>query len=87
VTSRAEYLLALAAQEELHARESIRAGDVVTADRALERARKLRRVAYLRAAAAAYQGDPSLNPEQVTVTDEDATEQPAGGDDQNPNGN
>jgi hypothetical protein len=79
-------LQALAEQEETRAAEAIRAGNVAVADRALERARKLRRIAYLRAAAAAYQGDPSLNPEQVTVTDEEAIEQPAGGDDQNPNG-
>jgi hypothetical protein len=61
---RSEYLQALAEQEDIRGREAIRAGDTVAADRALWRARKLRRIAYLRAAAATYQGDPSLNPEQ-----------------------
>jgi hypothetical protein len=72
VTRRDEYLRALAEQEELRAQEAIRVGDSAAADRALERARKLRRIAYLRVAAAAYQGNPSLNPEQVTE-DDDAT--------------
>jgi hypothetical protein len=61
---RSEYLQALAEQEEFRGREAIRAGDANAADRALERARKLRRIAYLRAAAARYQRDESLNPEQ-----------------------
>ena len=60
---RSEYLQALAEQEEFRGREAIRAGDALAADRALERARKLRRIAYLRAAAR-YQRDDSLNPEQ-----------------------
>jgi hypothetical protein len=45
---------------------AIRDGDAEAAARALKLAQKLRRIAYLCAAAAAYQGDPGLNPEQET---------------------
>ena len=71
MTRRADVLLALADQEEARAAQAIRAGDAGAAERALQRAQTLRRIAYLRAAAAAYQGDPSLNPEQVSDADPD----------------
>lgn len=68
---RAEYLRTLAEEEESRAIAAIRDGDSAGADDALQRAQRLRRIAYLRATAAAYQGDPALNPEQDQPRDHD----------------
>ena len=73
MTRRADIPLALADQEEDRAAQAIRAGDAGATERALQRAQPLRPIAYLRAAAAAYQADPSLNPEQVSDDEADAT--------------
>jgi phage shock protein A len=71
---RADYLQTLAEEEEARALAAIRDGDASVANEALQRAQRLRRIAYLRAAAAAYQGDPALNPEH----DLPATQEQAG---------
>jgi hypothetical protein len=77
VTRRADHLRTLAVHEEARAAEAIRAGDVAAAERALGRAQKLRRIAYLRVAAAAYQGDPTLNPAEPVMGDTDEVVRPA----------
>ncbi len=77
MTRRADVLRMLADQEEGRATEALRAGDAAAAERALHRAQTLRRIAFLRAAAAAYQGNPALNPEQVTDDDRDEAVRPA----------
>ncbi len=71
MTRRADYLRTLAEQEESRALAAIRDGDAAGADDALQRAQRLRRIAYLRTAAAAYQGDPTLNPEQDLPVEQD----------------
>ena len=77
MTRRADVLRVLAEQEEGRATEAIRAGDAAAAERALQRAQTLRRIAYLRVAAAAYQGDPSLNPAEPVMDDTDVVVRPA----------
>ncbi len=74
MTRRADYLRSLADKEESRATEAIQEGDAASADDALQRAQRLRRIAFLRAAAAAYQGDPALNPEQDLPGDQELLE-------------
>ncbi len=71
---RADYLRTLAEEEEARAIAAIREGNAAGADDALQRAQRLRRIAYLRATAAAYQGDPALNPEQDQSRDQELQE-------------
>lgn len=71
VNRRADYLHSLAMQEDARAAQAIRAGDGEAAEHAQQRARKLRRIAYLRAAASAYQQNSSLNPEHEQDSETD----------------
>lgn len=68
---RGDNLRTLAEGEERRAMTALRDGDAAGARDALQRAQRLRRIAYLRAAAAAYKGDPALNPEQDQLRDQE----------------
>jgi hypothetical protein len=71
MTTLSEALCAAAVKADQRAAEAIADGDPESAEVALASARQMRRLAFNRAAAAAYQGKPELDPELIVRVDDE----------------